>query len=254
MVLQCAGADFGVRHMRKDEAATEHLTGFGLWLRVTRLQKGLDQTDLAVRGGFSQGYVSDLEKGKSLPKPKMQAKLATGLGVSLATIQQAIRAAEDGEEFTYDTSPTKSTRVAEPSLPFGAEVLPKSPVVQVPLIARVLSGIPLFSQENIERLVEIDSAMVVEQLITYTIVVGNDNMIGAGIFPGDQLVVRQAETAQDGDIVIIDDGSTKPAVCRLRINGDVMSVYAEPSLKKPILLALEKWKVIGRVGYVVRKL
>jgi transcriptional regulator with XRE-family HTH domain len=51
-------------------------------VKRVRLEKGLTQEDFADRSGFSQQYVSDLERGKRNPTVVTLFELSQALGVS----------------------------------------------------------------------------------------------------------------------------------------------------------------------------
>lgn len=51
-------------------------------LRRLRLQKGMTQEQLAEASGFSQNYISDLERGRRNPTVVTLYELATPLGAS----------------------------------------------------------------------------------------------------------------------------------------------------------------------------
>jgi transcriptional regulator with XRE-family HTH domain len=58
----------------------------GVALRVIRERSGLSQAELARRGNFSQGYISELEKGTKNPSPAMVQRLAEVLAIPLAAL------------------------------------------------------------------------------------------------------------------------------------------------------------------------
>jgi transcriptional regulator with XRE-family HTH domain len=51
-----------------------------------RTEAGLTQEQLADRSGFSQQYISDLERGKSNPTVVTLYELATALGVGVVEL------------------------------------------------------------------------------------------------------------------------------------------------------------------------
>jgi len=62
-----------------------------------RLEKGLTQEQFAERSGFSQQYVSELERGQSNPTVVTLFELATALGVShVALVEPDDKARSEG--------------------------------------------------------------------------------------------------------------------------------------------------------------
>jgi repressor LexA len=78
----------------------------------------------------------------------------------------------------------------------------------VPLLGRVAAGEPMFAAENIESTISLPAEMADES--TFILRVKGDSMIEAGILDGDFVVVRQQNTANNGDIVVamIDEDAT----------------------------------------------
>lgn len=87
--------------------------------------------------------------------------------------------------------------------------LARREVVNVPLIGTVAAGTPLLAQENIETYFPIPSEMLPNKEI-FMLKVKGDSMIDAGIFNGDQILVEQTNTAENGEIVValLDDSAT----------------------------------------------
>ncbi len=60
----------------------------GEWVKTLRVNKGLTQGELARRVGVSNGYVSDLERGRIVGSVPALVKVAQALGM---TFQQLLR-------------------------------------------------------------------------------------------------------------------------------------------------------------------
>lgn len=80
---------------------------------------------------------------------------------------------------------------------------------QIPIVGRVAAGEPLLAEENITDYFPVPVEMVPNDQL-FMLVVKGDSMINAGIFDGDKVIVRQKNTAQNGDLVValIEDGAT----------------------------------------------
>ena len=103
-------------------------------------------------------------------------------------------------------SPTKnrSTRILEDDFYTNTREL-----VNVPIVGRVAAGVPILAAENIEDTFPIPVDYVKNDTC-FMLNVKGDSMIDDGIFDGDLVLVRQQQTANDGDIVIalLDDSAT----------------------------------------------
>lgn len=79
----------------------------------------------------------------------------------------------------------------------------------VPLVGAVACGTPILAEENIERYLSFSSTMLGNG--NYFLLRANGNsMIKAGVSDGDLVLVKQQNTAEEGQIVValIEDGAT----------------------------------------------
>ena len=87
--------------------------------------------------------------------------------------------------------------------------LTRREMVNVPMIGTVAAGQPILAQEHIEGYFPIP-AEYMPNTDCFMLKVKGESMVNAGIFDGDQVLVRKQSTAEDGDIVValIEDGAT----------------------------------------------
>src|SRR5882757_10370296 len=71
----------------------------------------------------------------------------------------------------------------------------------VPLVGSVAAGEPVLAEENIEEYMDVPDVIGGEGG-DYILKVRGDSMIDAGILEGDFVVVRPADTARNGEIVV----------------------------------------------------
>ncbi len=108
----------------------------------------------------------------------------------------------------------------------------RPPVTFVPLVGRVVAGVPVISDENIEERVPVPAGWT-RQGSTFALCVAGDSMRDAGILEGDQVIVRQSSAASDGDIVVATlDGET--TIKRLRLRNGHATLVAENPAYRPI--------------------
>ncbi len=86
--------------------------------------------------------------------------------------------------------------------------------VRVPIIGRVAAGKPILAQEETEGHFGVPSDMLPDGK-GFLLRVSGDSMIGDGIEHGDYVVVRQQDTADDGDIVVARLNDEEATVKRL---------------------------------------
>ena len=103
----------------------------------------------------------------------------------------------------------------DPTKPRAIEIiddnfnLVRREVVNVPIVGTVAAGQPLLAVENIEGYFPIPAEFMPNEQ-SFMLKVKGESMVNAGIFDGDQVLVRKQSTAEDGDIVValIEDGAT----------------------------------------------
>lgn len=80
----------------------------------------------------------------------------------------------------------------------------------VPLIGVVTAGVPILAVENFENYYPLPPEFSNAENNLFMLRVQGDSMIEAGIFDGDKIIVKQQNTADNGDIVValIEDSST----------------------------------------------
>jgi len=123
---------------------------------------------------------------------------------------------------------------------------------KLPLLGQIAAGGPLLADENVE-----DELAVPENLRgDFLLRVKGESMIGAGILDGDIVVVRRAQDARNGDIVVAlagDDESADEATVKTfyREKGRVR-LQPENAALEPIYA--QHVQILGKVVGVFREL
>ena len=127
--------------------------------------------------------------------------------------------------------------------------LSRREVVNVPMVGSVAAGQPLLAVENIENYFPIPSEFMPNEQ-TFMLRVKGESMINAGILDGDLILVRQQQTARDGEMVValVDDSATVKTF--YRENG-YFRLQPENDTMDPILIHGEL-RILGKVIGVFR--
>lgn len=136
-------------------------------------------------------------KGGSVPRSDVLYKLAAALHTTPAYLM--------GE--TDDPSP----------LPSGAWEADMGNVA--PLLGTVRAGLPMYAEENIEDYIPIRQA---DGAKYFWLRVRGDSMNAAGIFDGDEILVRQQPEVEDGQIAVVLVNGDEATVKRFHQQGDVV--------------------------------
>jgi len=83
------------------------------------------------------------------------------------------------------------------------------PATYVPLLGRIAAGGPILAEENLEEVFPLPKSLVGDGTL-FLLEVSGDSMIDAAICSGDYVVIRQEQTASNGEIVaaLIDGEAT----------------------------------------------
>jgi repressor LexA len=119
----------------------------------------------------------------------------------------------------------------------------------LPVVGQVAAGMPVLAEENIEEYLEVPE-VIGGETGDYILRVRGDSMKDVGILEGDYVVVRPADVADDGEIVVAVIGDEATVKRFYRDNGHIR---LEPANKayKPIRSA--EALLLGKVTGVFRK-
>ena len=122
-------------------------------------------------------------------------------------------------------------------------------VVNVPRVGTVAAGQPILAVENIDAYFPIPAEYMPNEQ-SFMLTVKGDSMINAGIFDGDQVLVKQQSTAENGDMVValIDDSATVKTF--YKENG-YYRLQPENDNMEPIIIT-GNLKILGKVFGVFR--
>jgi repressor LexA len=126
--------------------------------------------------------------------------------------------------------------------------------VEVPLVGRIVAGVPVLADELIE-----DVCLLPRQLVgggtLFMLNVAGDSMTGASIADGDLVVVRQQPTAENGEIVaaMVIDGIEGEATVKTlqRANGHVWLMPQNPGYAP---IPGDNATILGKVVAVLRRI
>jgi len=79
---------------------------------------------------------------------------------------------------------------------------------KLPLLGQIAAGSPLLAEENVEDEIAVPETLRGDFLLR----VRGESMIGAGILDGDIVIVRRADDARNGEIVVALAGDDESAV------------------------------------------
>lgn len=115
---------------------------------------------------------------------------------------------------------------------------------RVPVVGKVTAGVPITATENIEDYFPLPQHFTADGEIFMLSVVG-DSMIEAGIHSGDFVIVRQQQTANNGDIVVAMTEDDEATVKTFYKEKDHIRLQPENPSMEP--LRLKHVSILGKV-------
>ena len=119
----------------------------------------------------------------------------------------------------------------------------------VPLLGRVTAGQPIMAVENIEDYLTLPQSMLGRDEV-FALRVQGESMIGAGILDGDIVVLRQQDSADNGDIVVALVGD-EATLKRIFYEDGHVRLQPENAAMAPIIV--ESAAVLGRLVALIRQ-
>ena len=122
-------------------------------------------------------------------------------------------------------------------------------MLQVPIVGRVAAGEPILATENIEDYFPIPQDYVPNGNL-FMLRVKGDSMINAGILPDDLVLVKEQNTAVNGDkvVALIEDGATVKTFYKEKSH---IRLQPENDRLSPILL--DDVTILGKVVGLYRQ-
>ncbi len=152
---------------------------------------------------------------------------------------------------------TKGYIRRDPTKPRAIEILVSNDnsvsvkeLIDVPIIGRVTAGQPILAVENVEDTFPLPKDFVRNDNV-FILTVRGESMIESGILDEDYVLVRQQNTARNGDIVValIGDEAT---VKRFFKERDYIRLQPENQYMEPIMV--KDVTILGKVIGVFRRL
>ena len=144
----------------------------------------------------------------------------------------------------------KTRAISLPGVPLGVGVAEETDphANQVPIVGNVAAGSPILAQECIEDYLTFDTQGLSGEHFALT--VRGESMLGAGILPGDLVVVHRQQVARNGEIVVAlfeDEATVKTYRCK---DGQVWLMPENPDYQP---IDGTHAEIIGKVVAVVRR-
>jgi repressor LexA len=132
----------------------------------------------------------------------------------------------------------------------GRSALPEAK--EIPIVGRIQAGSPILAEENIEGFFPVANELA-RGNETFALKVKGDSMIEDGIMEGDLVIIRQQQTAEDGDIICALIGN-EATLKRFYRKGNEITLKPANKNYDPIVVTEGEFRILGRATGVIRKL
>ena len=177
---------------------------------------------------------------KGYPPSVREICAAVGLR-STSTVHAHLNHLEAQGLIRRDSTKPRALEVMDGTQPRGRSV---------PLVGRVTAGMPILAIENIEEYLTLPQSMLGKDEV-FCLRVQGESMIDAGILDGDIVVLRQQDTAENGEIVVAMTPDDEATLKRIFYEDDRVRLQPENSTMDPIYV--EHASVLGKLIALFRQ-
>ncbi|MCF3972278.1 transcriptional repressor LexA [Paracoccus salsus] len=139
-----------------------------------------------------------------------------------------------------------------PGRPRGALSIADSASVELPLMGRIAAGVPIEAISEVSHHISVPGTMLSGREHHYALEVKGDSMIEAGINDGDVVVIREQDTADNGDIIVALVEGHEATLKRYRRRGSMIALEAANPAYETRILPEESVRVQGRLVGLIR--
>ncbi|MBO1510301.1 transcriptional repressor LexA [Metabacillus bambusae] len=203
-------------------------------------------TKLSKRQQDILSFIKDEVQKKGYPPSVREIGEAVGLASS-STVHGHLARLESKGLIRRDPTKPRAIEILEEEETLH---IPRSKVVNVPVIGKVTAGLPITAIENVEEYFPLPDRYVNDEEHVFMLEIMGESMIEAGILDGDMVIVRQQQTANNGDIVVAMTEEDEATCKRFFKEKDYIRLQPENSTMDPIIL--RNVSILGKVIGVYR--
>ena len=152
---------------------------------------------------------------------------------------------EAGGGIEHRLSPAPSSPIPEPSIL-------QSQSIPVPVMGRIAAGTPISAIQDHTHDIDCPPDLL-SSGEHFALEVRGDSMIEAGIHDGDTVIVRRADTAQNGDIVVALVEKEEATLKRLRKKGTSIALEAANPAYETRVFSPDQVDIQGRLVGLIRR-
>lgn len=124
--------------------------------------------------------------------------------------------------------------------------------VSIPVMGRIAAGVPIDAIQHQTHSISVPPDMIMGGE-HYALEVKGDSMIEAGIFDGDTVIIRNADTASPGEIVVALVDEEEATLKRFRRKGASIALEAANPAYETRIFGPDRVKVQGKLVGLIRR-
>lgn len=198
-------------------------------------------TKLSKRQQMILDFIKSEVHTKGYPPSVREIAKAVGLASS-STVHGHLSRIESKGYIRRDPTKPRAIEIIDKSIDSN---IPRDEARYAPVIGKVTAGLPITAIENIEEFVPIPSMSTSPDDKLFVLVVEGESMIEAGILDGDMVIVKQQNTAENGEIVVAMTEDDEATVKRFFKEKNYIRLQPENSLMEPMIL--KNISILGKV-------
>ncbi|MBZ9858851.1 transcriptional repressor LexA [Mesorhizobium sp. CA12] len=210
--------------------------------------------DLASKSGIhrlitaleERGFIRRLpNRARALEVLRLPDSIAPGLNAAKKFSPSVIQGGQGN--LSRQVKPTTPSRTPRPSNDDEAAA-----AVSIPVMGRIAAGVPIDAIQHQTHSISVPPDMIMGGE-HYALEVKGDSMIEAGIFDGDTVIIRNANTASPGEIVVALVDDEEATLKRFRRKGASIALEAANPAYETRIFGPDRVKVQGKLVGLIRR-
>ena len=127
----------------------------------------------------------------------------------------------------------------------------KNNIISIPILGKIAAGLPIEAISDNTNYIELPETLL-KKGDYFILNVEGDSMIEAGIFGGDQVVIRKANDANNGEIVVALIDNNEATLKRIFKRGQQVALQPENSNYKTVIYGPDRIQIQGVLKHLIR--
>ena len=124
-------------------------------------------------------------------------------------------------------------------------------IISIPILGKIAAGLPIEAISDNTNYIELPETLL-KKGEYFILNVEGDSMIEAGIFDGDQVVIRKANDANNGEIVVALIDNNEATLKRIFKRGQQVALQPENSNYKTVIYGPDRIQIQGVLKHLIR--